>query len=85
MECIYLETCPFVKHCNENNAETSAQGFIHLYCKGNKLNDCVRKRLCEKFSREIVPKNMMPNGLPISGTAKEGWSEEAQNYRKLLS
>jgi len=83
-ECIYLATCPFVKYCNENNATTAVKGFIALYCKGEKIDKCIRKQLCEKFSRSVVPPDMIPNGLPLPGKTRANWSEQALNFRKLL-
>lgn len=82
--CENLEKCPFVAYCNQHDAETSAKGFIHMYCKGAKMDNCIRLRLCHKFSRDVVPKNMMPNGFPLSGTSKDGWSEQALNFRIVL-
>lgn len=84
-DCVNLAGCPFVKYCNENDAGMSVNGFINMYCKTDKQDQCIRKRLCEKFSREVVPKTMMPNGMPIPGNDKDDWSEEAKNYRRLLA
>ena len=84
MECKNLSTCNFVKCCEESQLSTSAHGFINMYCKGNRMKDCVRLRLCEKFGKQVVPKNMMPNGSPLPSSTKEGWSIEALNYLKLI-
>lgn len=85
MDCPNLAACPFVKYCKENNATTSVNGFILMYCQGERQSACVRKQLCEKFGKQVVPKDMMPNGLPLPGSVKEGWSEEALDYRNKLS
>lgn len=84
-DCQYLVTCPFVKHCTENEQTTSVNGFIAMYCKNERQTSCIRRRLCEKFGREVVPKNMMPNGLPLPNTDRNLWSNEAANYRSLLN
>lgn len=83
-DCPNLAACPFVKHCNENDASTSVKGFITMFCKSDRQDECIRKLLCEKYSKAVVPLNMMPNGRPLSGSTKDHWSEEALNYRKLL-
>jgi hypothetical protein len=82
-ECKNLTTCGFIKCCEEFHKENSVNGFINMYCKGDKQSECVRLKLCTKYSKEIVPKNMMPNGYPLPGTTKEGWSNEALNLRNL--
>ncbi len=84
-ECVNLAACPFVKYCNEHDAETSVKGFITMYCKGDRKDSCIRLKLCTQFSKAVVPKTMMPNGLPLPGTNKDDWSEEAKNYRRVLA
>jgi len=84
MECARLELCPFVKHCKEVNKESAANGFINLYCKGGRQDQCIRLQLCDVFGKEIVPHNMMPNGFPLSGTDKSGWDEKAANFQSYL-
>lgn len=83
-DCANLAGCPFVKYCNDNDAGMSVKGFVKMYCQSDKQTSCVRLRLCEKFSKSVVPKNMMPNGLSLPGTKKDDWSDEAKNYRKLI-
>jgi hypothetical protein len=84
-DCKNLAGCPFVKFCNDNPEKCHAvNGFILMYCKGNRMESCVRKGLCEKFGKEVVPVNMMPNGYPLPGSKKDGWSKEAMNYQTLL-
>lgn len=84
-ECPILSGCPFVKYCEENDAVMSVKGFINLYCKSGKQDECIRKQLYDTFNRTVVPMAMMPNGSPLPGTSKENWSDEALNYRSLLS
>lgn len=75
--CKNLEGCAFVKYCMDQNDEQSVKGFINIYCKGSKMNDCVRLKLCNHIGKQVVPKNMMPNGYPLPGTTKAEWCEEA--------
>ena len=83
-DCVNLEKCPFVKYCEENDAGMSVRGFIHMYCRGDRQDQCIRKNLCDAFGRAVVPVDMMPNGLPLPGHKKDGWSEQALNHKVLL-
>lgn len=83
-ECPNLAGCSFVNCCSEMRKSTSANGFIKTFCKGEQMQECVRKKIASKFGKEFVPENMMPNGFPIPGTDKSKWSKEALEYRKLL-
>jgi len=85
IDCPNLVACPFVKYCNENDASSSVNGFINMYCRGERQPTCIRKRLCDKYGKAVVPRNMMPNGYPLPSTVKEGWSPEAMDYKKLLN
>lgn len=80
--CKNLNGCAFVNCCNEYDKANSVQGFMNIYCKGSKMNDCVRLKLCEKYGKQVVPKNMMPNGYPLPGTNKDSWSSEALTFKK---
>lgn len=82
--CENLSGCPFVAFCNKTDKSSSVNGFINMYCKGSRMDTCIRLRLCHQFDRTIVPKNMMPNGLPLPGTGKDDWSDQAINFRRLL-
>ncbi|MEA1975671.1 MAG: hypothetical protein U9N10_09050 [Bacillota bacterium] len=84
MICERLDTCPFVKCCSAYEKSTAAKGFINIYCKSKKMEQCVRKILSNKFGPGIVPKNMMPNGSPIPKTSTDDWCDKALNYRKYL-
>lgn len=84
-ECPLLSRCPFVKYCEDNDAVMSVKGFTSLYCKSEKQDECIRKRLSDTFNITVVPMTMMPNGLPLPGSIKENWSDEALNYRSLLN
>lgn len=83
-ECKNLSSCGFVKCCEEFEKEASVNGFIQMYCKGKRMGECVRLRLCDKYGKVVVPKNMMPNGYPLPGTSKEDWPEQAIRPSKFL-
>ena len=60
MECENLATCGFFKkYMNTHNL--ACKGFIKMYCKGEKMNECVRKTYSEK-NGVPPPDNMMPTG-----------------------
>ena len=62
-ECKLLSTCGFFKKYKPTK-DLACKGFILLYCKGAKMNECKRKEYREKHG---VPPNddMMPNGATI--------------------
>jgi hypothetical protein len=64
MECKFLPTCGFFKkYCQSNNL--ACQGFINLYCKGEKMDEC--KRLEYRNKNGVPPpENMMPSGQLLS-------------------
>lgn len=84
MECKNLEKCAFVGCCAEFSKNTSVQGFITMYCRGAKMQGCVRLQLSEKFGKGAVPRNMMPNGYPLPGTNRDGWPDEALHYHQHI-
>jgi len=83
-ECEKLNKCSFVQCCDAYSKSTAARGFINMYCRGSRMDACVRKKLSTKFGREIVPKNMMPNGSPLPQTSSADWDTKAKNYFKYL-
>ncbi len=85
MDCQNLEKCSFVKYCEGTVKADSAKGFVLMYCKGDRQSSCIRCQLSMKFGKEAVPMNMMPNGYPIPGTTKDGWSVQALNYQTMLA
>lgn len=84
MVCEKLNTCDFVNCCSEFKKSIVAKGFIHMYCESEKMSECVRKNLSAKYGKEIVPKNMMPNGAALPSTSTSDWDEKALHYRKYL-
>ena len=83
-ECPTINSCSFANSCMKTDPDNSVKELLNLYCKGDQHNDCVRKMLTDTFNVTVVPNSMMPNGLPLPGTFKENWSEEALNYRSYF-
>jgi len=83
-ECKNLEKCSFVKACASLNKDKAVKGFVSMYCKGRRQEDCIRLQLCNAYGKEIVPSNMMPTGYPLPGTNREGWAVEAEKFNKFL-
>lgn len=84
MECKNYANCSFVGCCQAANKATSVEGFVNMYCKGSRMSDCVRLKISSKYGKENVPKNMMPNGYPMPGTTKDGWSDIAKNFSSYI-
>lgn len=84
MDCPNLSECGFIECCNQKGKSAAVNGFINTYCKGEKMGACVRKKLALKFGKQVVPKNMMPNGFPMPETDKHEWSEQALYYQKYI-
>lgn len=63
MDCELLSTCAFFKK-HEQTKALACKGFVALYCKGEKQNECKRKEFRQKNG--CPPDiNMMPNGAMI--------------------
>ena len=79
MECDKLETCAFfAKYESDPSRQLALKGFVQMYCKGGKQEQCIRKKVTAALGRENVPVNMMPNGFPLSGTPDQDWSESVK-------
>lgn len=83
-ECPNLGICDFFIYANSDKEEESLNGFLKRYCLTDTQEKCIRKKLSIMFGRECVPSNMMPNGLPLPGTKKDGWDERAKNFRNYV-
>jgi len=83
-ECPKLKFCEFFKYAKADSEEGSLNGFITRYCLTGMQENCIRNILSSKYQKEVVPSNMMPNGLPLPGTKKDGWDEKAKNYRNYI-
>lgn len=82
-DCEKLEKCGFFNEYKEKRALNSIlDKFIKDYCQGDKQNDCVRKKIAKQYGPEKVPVNMTPTGIPVLGTSRDGWSNEALNPPK---
>jgi len=62
-ECSLLENCGFFKKYKETR-NLACQGFINLYCKGAKMNECKRKKYKEE-NGQPPSDDMMPSGQMI--------------------
>ena len=59
-ECHLLDKCGFFKKYKGTN-DLACQGFITIYCKGDKMDEC--KRLEYRNKHGVPPEDkMMPNG-----------------------
>ena len=82
-DCEKLPKCGFYNDYKDKRAlNTVLSKYIEQYCKGEKKPDCVRMKISMKFGPEKVPKNMTPAGIPVLGTTRDGWSEEALNAQQ---
>ncbi|HWQ65774.1 MAG TPA: hypothetical protein VN372_02770 [Methanospirillum sp.] len=79
-DCERLQKCPFYNEYKDKKALANVLGkYIDQYCKGDKKGDCIRMKIAVKFGPEKVPINMTPAGIPVLGTSRDGWSDEAIN------
>ncbi len=62
-ECINLPNCGFFKkYCQTK--DLACKGFISMYCKGSKMEDCKRLQY-KKEHGTPPPDDMMPSGQMI--------------------
>lgn len=82
--CVNLDKCSFIKEYeNDEHLQKALNGYVNLYCKGKKQDDCVRKKVSQALGGPMnVPANMKPNGGPIIGTSDKEWSDEV---KKIIS
>jgi len=80
-DCENLATCAFFKvYENDESKKMALQGFINIYCKGDKQHVCLRKKVSKALGGpDKVPTNMMPNGRPLAGTSSDSWSQDVKN------
>jgi hypothetical protein len=82
-QCEKLEKCGFFNEYKEKRALNSIlEKFIQQFCLGDKKDECIRKKISAKYGPEKVPTNMTPTGIPVLGTSRDGWSQEALNPPK---
>lgn len=63
MECELLSACGFFKKYNQSK-ELVCKGFIQGYCKGEKMNECERKKYRQQHGKPPSD-DMMPSGHMI--------------------
>ncbi|OFW56126.1 MAG: hypothetical protein A2W01_09495 [Candidatus Solincola sediminis] len=78
--CDRLEDCAFfIEYEAREDKQTVLKGLVRIYCRGEKLNSCVRKQVSQALGGPTrVPKNMMPNGYPLRGSDESQWGDEVQ-------
>ncbi len=59
-DCQNLEKCGFFKKYTVTH-HRACEGFINMYCRGAKQNDCKRKAYKQQHNA-APPDDMMPNG-----------------------
>lgn len=84
-ECAIINRCSFFREYGKDEQYAFAlEGFLRQYCQGHRESICMRKMLADRFgSPDFVPANMLPNGLPVSGTSTESWPESAKRIRNV--
>ena len=80
-DCTNLDACAFFKaYSNDEKLQLALQGFVNIYCKGDKQERCVRKKVSKALGGpQYVPVNMMPNGSPLAGTTNENWPQNVKD------
>ncbi len=79
-ECPNLSKCGFFKEYeNDERMHEALRGFVNLYCKGPRQEDCIRKKVSKALGGpDHVPLNMKPNGKRIIESSNEEWSDEVK-------
>jgi len=77
-ECHNMSKCSFFQaYANSDGHRAAVAGFVRIYCKGERQEDCIRKKVSKEIGGpEKVPANMLPNGVPLAGTDSSSWSED---------
>lgn len=77
MPCENIENCSILKEYGEKEGFSQAvAGFRMLYCEGDNMEKCLRRKLAKKLGGpDKLPSNMMPNGLPLTGTDSNEWPQ----------
>ncbi len=63
-KCELFEKCGFFSRYRKTS-NVACRGFIALYCKGPKLNECKRKEYMQQHGQPPED-NMLPNGYLTS-------------------
>ena len=83
-DCANMDRCSFfTRYGRDEDKSLAIAGFLRKYCRGPQQGDCMRKEVSAILGGpENVPANMLPNGLPMSGTSTESWPEAAKEVRR---
>jgi hypothetical protein len=82
VDCENLAYCSFFKGASK---EEKYKGLIVTYCRGDKQDECMRKRVSKALGGpENVPSNMMPNGSPLLGSDGLTWSDDVTKVLKTI-
>jgi hypothetical protein len=60
--------CGFLKKYQVVN-DMACKGFVRVYCQGDKMKDCERKKYRQEHGK-LPDDDMMPNGKNVFKTAK---------------
>jgi major membrane immunogen (membrane-anchored lipoprotein) len=63
-ECELLATCGFFKKY-QNSKDMACKGFLNMYCRGPKMNQCKRKEYRNQHG-QAPSDDMMPSGQMIA-------------------
>jgi hypothetical protein len=76
MDCENTKGCTFFNTTlASKERELALRGFVRMYCRGDLQEKCVRRIVSKRLGGPTnVPENMMPNGMPVSGTDDSHWS-----------
>ena len=79
-DCANMKQCTFFQmYAREEKYRAAVSGFIRMYCRGQKQDVCVRKRVgAQVGGPQRVPANMLPTGLPLFGTTSGDWPDEVK-------
>jgi hypothetical protein len=77
-DCQNMKVCSFfIAYGAKHENKTAVAGFVRLYCRGERQDQCVRKAVSKALGGpHTVPANMLPNGLPMTGTTDKDWSDD---------
>ncbi len=86
MVCPYIQDCVFLK-ANENKEElkTPMKGLKQKYCEQHN-EECNIYKLAQEFEMNKIPSNLMPNGMPLTGTNDNSWDAEVKDkLREIMN
>lgn len=85
-DCANTDRCSFfIRYGKDEDKSLAIAGFLRKYCRGPHQEDCLRKVVSAALGGpEHVPANMLPNGLPMTGTSTDDWPEEAKDVRRRV-